>query len=150
MKLITKEEMNNYESYLYKRGRDIEIAKYNYFFQEGERVNIIYKKDKKETYVEVTPANSELWQEQGQMCFKPVNDEIFESGLNGTIYMELEKKSNVLCIPNDALHEAEDGMFVYVLENELLNMRYVEIGLSGLEVTEIVSGLEQGEVVVLK
>lgn len=118
------------------------------FFKGGESVNVVYKKDKKETYVEVTPVNIDQW--QNQMCFKPVNDEIFESGLVGTIYMELEKKSNVLCVPNDALHEAEDGMFVYVLENELLNMRYVEVGLKGAEVTEIVSGLEQGELVVLK
>lgn len=123
---------------------------YANFFKDGESYNVVYKKDKKETYAEVTPVNPESWQEQGQMCFKPVNDEIFESGLNGTIYMELEKKSNVLCIPNDALHEAEEGMFVYVLENELLNMRYVETGLSGMEVTEIVSGLEQGDIVVLK
>ena len=118
------------------------------FFKEGESYNVVYKQNKTETYVEVTPVNLEEW--QSQMCFKPVNDEIFESGLAGTIYMELDKKNNVLCVPNDAVHEAEDGMFVYVLENELLNMRYVEVGLEGAEVTEIVSGLEQGEIVVLK
>lgn len=42
MKFITKEEMNSYESYLYKRGRDIEIAKYNYFFLEGERIDVAF------------------------------------------------------------------------------------------------------------
>ena len=42
MKLITKQEMSNYESYLYKRGRDIEIAKYNYFFLEGERIDVAF------------------------------------------------------------------------------------------------------------
>ena len=40
MKYITKEEMKNYETYLYKRGRDIEIAKYNYFFLDEERIDV--------------------------------------------------------------------------------------------------------------
>ena len=127
-----------------------EDVTYADFFQEGASYNVIYKKDKKETFAEVTPVQTQTWKDTGKLLFKPVNDEIFESGLNGTIYMELEKKSNVLCVPNDAIHEAEEGMFVYVFENELLNMRYVEIGLTGMDVTEIVSGLEQGEIVVLK
>ena len=40
MKYITKEEMKNYETYLYKRGRDVEIAKYNYFFLDEERIDV--------------------------------------------------------------------------------------------------------------
>lgn len=126
----------------------VDDVTYADYFKDGETYNVVYKQNKTETYVEVTPVNRDEW--QNQMYFKPVNDEIFEIGFNGTIHMELEKKSNVLCVPSNAVHEAEEGMFVYVLENELLSMRYVETGLVGKEVTEIVSGLEQGEIVVLK
>lgn len=118
------------------------------YFKAGESYQVVYKVSGEESYVEVTPYESESWQEQ--MLFKAVNEEIIESGLQGTISMELEKKTQVLCIPNSALHEATDGMFVYVWENDLLAMRYVEIGLQGSEMTEIVGGLEQGESVVLK
>jgi len=126
----------------------VDDVTYADFFEDGGIYNVVYKQNNAETYVEVTPVKREEW--QTQMFFKPANNEIFESGLSGTIFMELDRKSNVLCVPNDAIHEAEDGKFVYVLENELPAMRYVEIGLEGLTSTEIVSGLEQGETIVLK
>lgn len=117
-------------------------------FKEGETYKVVYKKNNTETYVEVTPAEMDNWQEH--MYLKPVNNEIIENMLTGTIYIELDRKSNVLCVQNDAIHEAEDGKFVYVLENEMLSMRYVEVGLEGLSTTEILSGLKQGETIVLK
>lgn len=126
----------------------VDDATYADSFVDGTTVQIVYKADGVETYVDVTPVNREQWDKQ--MYFKTVNGEIIENGQEGTIYLELGRKNNVLCVPSDAVHEAEDGKFVYVLENELLNMRYVEVGLENTEVTEIISGLEQGETVVLK
>lgn len=123
-------------------------ATYADFFKEGESYNVVYKQNKVENYVEVTPVKTDEWQEA--LFFKPVNDEIFENGFAGTIYLDLEKKNNVLCVPNKAIHEADDGMFVYVMDNELFSMRYVEVGLVGTEVSEIKSGLTPGEIVVLK
>lgn len=118
------------------------------YFSEDETYSVVYKENKVETYVEVTPVKCDEWQEQ--MYFKPVNGEIFDSGHKGAIYIELDRKNDVLCVPAKAIHEAEDGTFVYILENELLSMRYVEVGLKGTDSIEIVSGLELGEVVVLK
>lgn len=124
---------------------DITYADY---FAEGEIYNMTCRKSGEETQIEVETVNRQQWDEE--MYFKPVNTEVIEHGQSGTITMELGRKNDVLCVPSDAIHKAEDGMFVYVLENELLTMRYVEVGLEGAETVEIVSGLEQGETVALK
>ena len=42
MKILTIEELKNYEKFLYNRGRDIEIAKYNYHFNNGDRKDVAY------------------------------------------------------------------------------------------------------------
>lgn len=118
------------------------------FFAEGEIYSMLCRQNGVETYVEVEPVSRHLW--ETQMCFKPVNTEVIEQGEKGTVTIELGRKNNVLCVPKSAIHKAEDGRFVYVLENELLTMRYVEVGLEGIETVEIVSGLEQGEMVALK
>ena len=40
MKTISLEELKVYEKYIYNRARDIEIAKYNYHFNDGEREDV--------------------------------------------------------------------------------------------------------------
>ena len=42
MKTLTRDDLKLYEKFLYNRGRDIEIAKYNYFFLEGERIDVAF------------------------------------------------------------------------------------------------------------
>lgn len=42
MKSITFEELKKYEKFLYNRGRDIEIAKFNYHFNEGSREDVAF------------------------------------------------------------------------------------------------------------
>lgn len=90
----------------------------------------------------------EQWDEK--LYFKPVGDEIIASETDGTITMELERRENVLCIPEDALHESDNGLFVYLEKDGLLEMRYVTVGLEGDEMIEITDGLVQGEVIALK
>ena len=42
MKTITIEELKKYEKFLYNRGRDIEIAKFNYHFNNGTKEDVAY------------------------------------------------------------------------------------------------------------
>ena len=90
----------------------------------------------------------EIWNEQ--MYFKPVSDEIIASETGGKITMEYARKDNVLCVPSAAVHESDNGQFVYLQKDGVLEMRYVTIGLVGDNLTEITDGLEQGEIVALK
>ena len=84
------------------------------------------------------------------LLFKPVNGEILEAGATGSIQLELDKKEQVLCVPNKAVHTAEDGSFVYVWEEDRISIRYVTTGLIGQEMTEIKDGLKQGEEIIIK
>lgn len=124
---------------------DVEYAE---CFAEGDSVSISYKDGGEDYVCEVVPALMETWDEK--MYFKPVSEEFIPSGTNGTITMELARGENVLCIPEDAVHESDKGLFVYLEKDGLLEMRYVTVGLEGDTLVEITEGLEQGEVIALK
>ncbi len=117
-------------------------------FTEGQSVIINYKEAGKEYTCEAVPALMDLWGEQ--MYFKPVGTEMIANDTDGTITMELERKEDVLCVPSDAIHESDQGPFVYLEKDGLLEMRYVTVGLAGDTLVEIIEGLEQGEIVALK
>lgn len=117
-------------------------------FQEGESVNLVYREAGKEFNCEVVPALMDSWEER--MYFKPVGDEIIPINTDATIALELERKENVLCVPASAIHKSDNGLFVYLEKDGLLEMRYVTVGLESGTLAEITDGLEQGEVIALK
>lgn len=74
-----------------------------------------------------------------------------EVGTMGTISVVVEEKDNVLSIPRDVLHLAEDKAFVYTLSpDNNREIRYIEVGLIGDDRVEVLSGLTDGEKVVKK
>lgn len=124
-----------------------EDVEYKEYFSEGKSVNLTYRISGAEYSCEVTPALMDQWDEQ--MYFE-TTEEMIASGTNGNISMELGRKENVLCVPEDAVHESDQGMFVYLEKDGLLEMRYVTVGLEGDTLVEITDGLEQGEIIALK
>ncbi len=63
----------------------------------------------------------------------------------------LEKKENVIRVPVRAVHNAGDKYFVYFSdENNIRTVQYVEAGLKGNDYYEIVSGINEGDLVVVK
>lgn len=123
---------------------------YSDFFHEGESFEIMYRISGDPYTCEAVPAHMDSWEEMGQMYFKPLEEEIIPSKTNGTITMELDRREQVLSVPKLAIHESDQGPFVYLVEDGLLEMRYVTIGLEGDTLVEITEGLKQGEVVALK
>lgn len=117
-------------------------------FEEGVGVNLIYREAGKEYNCEVFPALMDTWEEK--MYFKTVGEEIIPINTDATIALELEHKENVLCVPASAIHKSDNGLFVYLEKDGLLEMRYVTVGLEGDTLVEIVDGLEQGEIIALK
>ena len=67
---------------------------------------------------------------------------------SGTIHMILGVANNVLCVPTRTVHIYNDRAFVVVLEDGLPILRDIETGLMGNSFTEVISGLELGELVV--
>ena len=80
-------------------------------------------------------------------------DERLKPGMSATCEFQVERKENVLAVPNEAIKEDEEGRTYVEVAKRLnphpeLERRYVEIGLQGTTMTEIVKGLKEGEVVV--
>lgn len=117
-------------------------------FEEGKSITVDYMNKGEALTCEVVPALMDQWTEQ--MYFKPVEGEMINSKTNGNIVVEYDRKENVLCVPTDAVHESDNGLFVYLENNGLLEMRYVTVGLEGDTLTEITEGLKQGEIIALK
>ncbi len=129
----------------------IEKLEYLDSIKEGETYEVqTGLGDNIETY-EVTPAGMESWEEEGCMRFGVVDDNaLVELGTQGKLIVNLGEKTQVLCIPSEAIHTTEDGYYVYLLKDGIRQMQTVEIGLSGEEKTEITAGLKENDIVILK
>jgi len=69
-------------------------------------------------------------------------------GLSATVDVISARATNALLVSVDALRELSAGQYgVFVLEDGQLKLRTVEVGLMDLTSAEIVSGLEEGEIV---
>jgi len=61
------------------------------------------------------------------------------------------KKEQVLNVPLRAIHTAEDKKYVYVVGQEnVREVKWIETGLYGDDCVEVISGLTEGEKVILK
>jgi len=73
-----------------------------------------------------------------------------EEGDYGTITIELERRENVLHVPSDAVKQAGDMNLVYYQrEDGMKGYKEVEIGTTISKRTEIISGLEEGEEIIV-
>lgn len=72
-------------------------------------------------------------------------------GDRGTLTLVLDSRKDVLRLPNNTVHEAQGKRLIYfVEENGLRSYRFVETGLEGDEWIEIVSGVQEGDNVIVK
>lgn len=76
-------------------------------------------------------------------------DAKLKPGMNATCDFVTASKEDVLAVPNGALKGSERQSVVMVIVNGAPVARKVETGLSGDEMTEITSGLKEGERVVV-
>ena len=76
---------------------------------------------------------------------------VIEPGTIGSMQVILAEKKQVLTLPTSAIHSADDKHYVYVVgENNMREVKWIEVGLAGKDKVEIVSGLVEGEKVILK
>ena len=63
----------------------------------------------------------------------------------------LKQRSQVLCVPAQAVHSADGRDYVYVLgEDQMREVKWIETGLYGDSTVEVLSGLTEGERVILR
>lgn len=74
----------------------------------------------------------------------------FRLGMKGNAEIVLDKKDNVLSIPITAITEESDKQFLWVVENNKAKRIEIQTGLSSLDMAEIVSGVEENTIVILR
>lgn len=129
---------------------EAEKPEYNDFFKEGETVAMTVISGSAAGQYELLPYEMEKWGEiqQFEVYAGPMTTGI-EVGTRGTIEFELDRREQVLCIPKGLVYTADDKFYVYVTDEDgMRQIRWVETGLSGDSMVEIVSGLEEGERVI--
>ncbi len=70
-------------------------------------------------------------------------------GMSADVTVLLSSKDNVLYVPSDAVMSRPDGDFVRTIENGIVADRKVELGLTNWDTSEILSGLGEGEPVIV-
>lgn len=101
---------------------------------------------------ELTPYNMSSWSDtqKFEIVTGPDNEGI-EVGTTGTLKIVLEHSAQVLCIPIGAVYYADGKPYVYILdENNLRQMKWIEVGLTGDDKIEVTGGLTEGEKVVYR
>jgi RND family efflux transporter MFP subunit len=76
-------------------------------------------------------------------------DEV-KPGMVADLRLTTKKVDDALVVPSDALMEEDNGAGIFVLEGDTVKHRKVTTGMSGQGSTQVVSGLNEGEVVVVK
>jgi multidrug efflux pump subunit AcrA (membrane-fusion protein) len=70
-------------------------------------------------------------------------------GDNVKIAIDVAKKDNILVIPSSAVHVFDNRPYVILLENGVRTERYIETGLANEMSVEVISGLKEGEEIIV-
>lgn len=70
-------------------------------------------------------------------------------GMTADVTIEADKKENVLTVPRGALEKINGANVIMILERGKAKERKIEIGLEGDEYVEVISGVSQGEQVII-
>ena len=77
-------------------------------------------------------------------------DPNIEQGASGSVHLTIEESLSTLWVPESAVREVKGQHVVYCMDEQgFREMREVEVGVQNGKITEIVSGLEEDEVVIL-
>jgi RND family efflux transporter MFP subunit len=88
-----------------------------------------------------------------EIALDPNDATYLTGGLTATAEILVDSHKDVLLIPNSALHLQEAESWVYVVKDDksgLIEQRQVQVGLQSQTQSEILSGLNEGEEVLLK
>ncbi len=129
---------------------EMEEAEYAQYFHENEPVRLDISYGEAKGAYEIMPYQMDSWDEKQFFIVSdgPENDGI-EVKTTGSVYVVLDKRENVLSLPNECIYKADNKSYVYVLdEQDMKKVCWIETGLVGDKNTEILSGLNEGDMVV--
>lgn len=128
------------------------IPEYAHCFTEGEGVPMQMTSGSQSYEYELLPWRMDEWGETQMFIVAGGLDGAgIEVGDSGTMTLETDSRTQVLYVPSTAVHSADNGTYVYVLgQDDVREVKWVETGLYGDQGVEIVSGLEEGERVIVR
>jgi len=74
----------------------------------------------------------------------------FKIGMNGDVEIVINDKENILAVPSGAIKEKNNKTYVQVIENKEIKDIEVETGIETDTKTEIVKGIEEGQIIILR
>lgn len=129
-----------------------EAPEYADCFQEGMEVYMEITSGSGAGKYTLVPHEMEKWGEQQLFALTDgAEDATIEVGTTGTIVAVTDQRSQVLCVPSAAVHSADGKDYVYVLgADQMREVKWIETGLYGDSTVEVLSGLAEGERVILR
>ena len=125
--------------------------------QKGQRVVVTTYASPDDKISGTVAAISPVSENQQGVVLFPINiqlepgDQRLRGGLSANAMIEVSSRENVLLVANRAIRREGEERVVYVrLDGDELERRVVEIGVRDSEVSEIVSGVSEGEVVAIQ
>ena len=127
-----------------------ENMEYSTYFEEGQIYQMKAGYGSKEVQLEIVATDVSGWTDR--MRFDLVDqNEVVEFQTRGTFDLILEEKVDVLYVSQNSIHKADGKTYVYTLsEDGMRDVRYVTCGLTGNGKVEIISGLSEDELVIMK
>jgi HlyD family secretion protein len=83
------------------------------------------------------------------LCGVDNDDARLLPNINVTVTVSIASKKDILTVAREALHDDDNGRFVYVIKDGHLDRQPVEAGIANNTRIEIIKGLEPGELVAL-
>ncbi len=114
-----------------------------YAIIQGKRYEVEYEAITSEEYSRLNKRDGEVF---STFTINDPDDEI-EFGDMATIIVVQDRRDNVLCVPKASVDKDESGSFVYVYDGTKYVTTYVKTGLSDGMYTEILSGLNESDLV---
>ena len=129
-----------------------ETPEYADCFQEGVEIAMEITSGSGAGEYTLVPHEMEKWGEQQLFALAAGGeDAVIEVGTTGSVTVILDQWSQVLCVPSSAVHNADGRDYVYVLgADQMREVKWIETGLYGDSTVEVLSGLAEGERVILR
>ena len=128
------------------------VPDYAHCFEEGVSIPMKLTAGTKSYDYELMPWHMDEWGETQMFTVVGGMDSGgIEVGDSGTMIVQTDSRKQVLWVPTGAIHNADNGSYVYVLgQDGIREVKWVETGLYADQGVEIISGLEEGERVIVR
>ncbi len=130
----------------------VDKTEYAQYFEEGTRITMSVSSGTGAGNYELLPYDMENWSDK--LLFAIADDDgsrTIDVGAMGIMKVVLGEKKQVLSVPVGAVHIADGKSYVYVLgADNVREVKWIETGLMGDDYAEVISGLVEGEKVIIQ